>query len=201
MEAKREITFFDLQKFDSILFVNLIFTESETIEECTKKLTAPVIRRQKTAHSNTTERSVRRISYLKATANDMSLQESEKLEESVNEIKDEKIPLSDELQMLIQFFKRNATTEKVCEHEHEGKLSMKIAYIENEKAVVRQWYRILAKLCGDKLQITILTNETEEVSYFIYKLYKYCYRFHIIYEFIFILICFFAIDLFFFCVQ
>lgn len=41
---------------------------------------------------------------------------------------------------------------------------MKIAYIENEKAQVRQWYRILAKLREDKLQITVLQNsETEEV--------------------------------------
>lgn len=40
---------------------------------------------------------------------------------------------------------------------------MKIAYIENEKAQVRQWYRILARLCGEKLQITVLQNETEAV--------------------------------------
>lgn len=40
---------------------------------------------------------------------------------------------------------------------------MKIAYIENEKAQVRQWHRILAKLGGDRLQITILGNsETKE---------------------------------------
>lgn len=51
----------------------------------------------------------------------------------------------------------------MSEHEHEGKLSMKIAYIENEKAQVRQWYRILARLSGDKLQVTVLKNETEEV--------------------------------------
>lgn len=84
----------------------ITFAESEATKEGTKEITAPVMRRQKTAHSNNTERSVRRISYLKATANDMSLQESEKVEESVEEIKDDKIHLSDELQMLAQFFKR-----------------------------------------------------------------------------------------------
>lgn len=54
--------------------------------------------------------------------------------------------------------------EKLAEHEIEGKLSVKIAYIENEKAQVRQWHRISSKLHGDKLQITILQNETEEVE-------------------------------------
>lgn len=58
----------------------------------------------------------------------------------------------------------NAVTEKLGEHELEGKLGMKIAYIENEKAQVRQWHRILSKLCGDKLHITILqANEAEVV--------------------------------------
>lgn len=65
------------------------------------------MRRQKTAHSNSSERSVRRISYLRATANDdMSLQESVKVEESVEELKDEKTQISDELQMLVKYFKR-----------------------------------------------------------------------------------------------
>lgn len=41
---------------------------------------------------------------------------------------------------------------------------MKIAYIDNEKAQVRQWYRILGRLRGDQLQITVLKNaETDEV--------------------------------------
>lgn len=40
---------------------------------------------------------------------------------------------------------------------------MKIAYIDNEKAQVRQWHRILAKLSGDRLQVTILrSNEAKE---------------------------------------
>lgn len=66
------------------------------------------MRRQKTnANSSSgSERSVRRISYLRATANDISLQESAKKEENVEETKDEKTNLSDELQMLSQFFKR-----------------------------------------------------------------------------------------------
>lgn len=64
------------------------------------------MRRQKNINSNNSERSVRRISYLRATANDISLQESEKVEESVKEFKEEKTPLSEELQMLSQYFKR-----------------------------------------------------------------------------------------------
>lgn len=63
------------------------------------------MRRQKNINNNNTERSVRRISYLRATANDISLQESDKVEENIEKTKDEK-PLSDELQMLNQFFKR-----------------------------------------------------------------------------------------------
>lgn len=82
------------------------FVESEVIEE-SKETTAPVMRRQKTAYSNSSERSVRRISYLRATANDdISLQESVKVEESVEELKDEKTKLSDELQMLAKYFKQ-----------------------------------------------------------------------------------------------
>lgn len=71
------------------------------------------MRRQK-ANANSSsgsERSVRRISYLRATANDMSLQESAKKEEQVEETKDEKTNLSDELQMLSQFFKRYVTSQ------------------------------------------------------------------------------------------
>lgn len=65
------------------------------------------MRRQKNANSSSgSERSVRRISYLRATANDISLQEAAKVEASVVETKDEKTNLSDELQMLSQFFKR-----------------------------------------------------------------------------------------------
>lgn len=77
-------------------------TESDEINEAT----APVMRRQKAVNNNSAERSVRRISYLRATANDISLQESENVEESVNEIKDDKPTLSEELQMLAQFFRR-----------------------------------------------------------------------------------------------
>lgn len=56
--------------------------------------------------------------------------------------------------------------EKSNEHELEGKLSMKIVYVENAKPQDRQWHRILAKIQGDKLQITILrNNETLEVKY------------------------------------
>lgn len=71
------------------------------------------MRRQKNANSSSgSERSVRRISYLRATANDISLQESAKKEEkSVEETKDEKTNLSDELQMLSQFFKRYAPSK------------------------------------------------------------------------------------------
>lgn len=44
---------------------------------------------------------------------------------------------------------------------------MKIAYVENEKPQVRQWHRILAKLCGDKFEMMLLqNNETEEVYKF-----------------------------------
>lgn len=68
------------------------------------------MRRQKNVNNNSTERSVRRISYLRATANDISLQESDKIEENVTtnatEIKEEKPQLSEELQMLSQYFKR-----------------------------------------------------------------------------------------------
>lgn len=65
------------------------------------------MRRQKNANSSSgSERSVRRISYLRATANDISLQETAKVEESLEETKEEKANLSDELQMLSQFFKR-----------------------------------------------------------------------------------------------
>lgn len=60
---------------------------------------------------------------------------------------------------------RNSITEKSSEYELEGKLSMKIAYVDNEKPQVRQWHRILAKVRGDKLEITVLqNNETEEVN-------------------------------------
>lgn len=71
------------------------------------------MRRQKCANNNSTERSVRRISYLRATANDISLQETDKIEgkittneTEVKEVKPEKPQLSEELQMLSQFFKR-----------------------------------------------------------------------------------------------
>lgn len=54
--------------------------------------------------------------------------------------------------------------ENANDCEFEGKFGMKIAYVDNEKAQVRQWYRILAKLRGDKLKITVLKNaDTEEV--------------------------------------
>lgn len=46
----------------------------------------------------------------------------------------------------------------LTEYELEGKLSMKVAYIENGKAQVRQWHRIFSKLYGDRLQITIMRN-------------------------------------------
>lgn len=54
----------------------------------------------------------------------------------------------------------------LAEYELEGKLSIKVAYIENGKAQVRQWHRILAKLYGDRLQITIMRNTgtKEEVN-------------------------------------
>lgn len=64
------------------------------------------MRRQKASNISGSERSVRRISYLKATANDISLQETEKVAESVDELKEEKAQLSDELQMLVQYFKQ-----------------------------------------------------------------------------------------------
>lgn len=64
------------------------------------------MRRQKNVNNSNAERSVRRISYLRATANDISLQESEKIEDNVNEQKAEKPLLSEELQMLEQLFKR-----------------------------------------------------------------------------------------------
>lgn len=54
--------------------------------------------------------------------------------------------------------------ENTGESDFEGKLGMKIAYVDNEKAPVRQWYRILARLRGDQLQIIVLKNaESEEV--------------------------------------
>lgn len=68
--------------------------------------------------------------------------------------------------MTFQLCLRNATVENFDEPEMEGKLNMKIAYIENEKAQVRQWHRILSKLHGDTLQITILQNESEEVRFY-----------------------------------
>lgn len=93
-------------EFEQKLNASFHFVESEEVNETT----APVMRRQKNVNSNNSERSVRRISYLRATANDISLQESEKVEESVNEFKEEKpkekSPLSEELNMLSQFLKR-----------------------------------------------------------------------------------------------
>lgn len=54
--------------------------------------------------------------------------------------------------------------ENTNDCELEGKLGMKIAYIDNEKAQVRQWYRIEAELRGDQLRINVLKNEeTEQV--------------------------------------
>lgn len=54
--------------------------------------------------------------------------------------------------------------ENTNDSDFEGKLGMKIAYVDNERAPVRQWYRILTKLRGDQLQIIVLKNaETEEV--------------------------------------
>lgn len=68
------------------------------------------MRRQKNANSSSgSERSVRRISYLRATANDISIQETTtKIEDRVEKLNDDKThqELSDELQMLSQFFKR-----------------------------------------------------------------------------------------------
>lgn len=85
-----------------LIILYAFFTESEEINETT----APVMRRQKNANVNSAERSVRRISYLRATANDISLQESEKVEECVKEVKEDKPALSEELQMLARFFRR-----------------------------------------------------------------------------------------------
>lgn len=52
---------------------------------------------------------------------------------------------------------------------------MKIAYVENEKPQVREWHRILMKLRGDKLQITVLHNsEAEEVNDFIIQIQIAC---------------------------
>lgn len=83
--------------------ISFAFAESEGNNETT----APVMRRQKNINSSNNERSVRRISYLRATANDISLQETEKVQEKVQEeFKDESTHLTDELQMLVQFFKR-----------------------------------------------------------------------------------------------
>lgn len=62
--------------------------------------------------------------------------------------------------------------EKLDEPEMEGKLNVKLAYIENEKAQVRQWHRILSKLHGDKLQITFIQNESEEVRFYTTFLWK-----------------------------
>lgn len=65
-----------------------------------------MIRRPKST-SNTTERPVRRISYLRATANDISVQEQATLNECTEKLPLEKEQnLCDELQQLIQFSKQ-----------------------------------------------------------------------------------------------
>lgn len=59
--------------------------------------------------------------------------------------------------------------ENTSDSDFEGKLGMKIAYVDNEKAPVRQWYRILARLRGDQLQIVVLKSaDSEEVMQSIY---------------------------------
>lgn len=65
----------------------------------------------------------------------------------------------------------NKLTEKCGEAELEGKLNIKVAYVDNKRVPVRRWHRILVKIIGDKLQIS-LVNDTEppEVS----QSYKIC---------------------------
>lgn len=65
--------------------------------------------------------------------------------------------------------------ENTNDSDFEGKLGMKIAYVDNERAPVRQWYRILARLRGDQLQIIVLKNaESEEVMKSIPKCILFC---------------------------
>lgn len=65
-----------------------------------------VIRRPKSSN-NSADRPVRRISYLRATANDISVQESTSLAECIKKLPLENDQcLNDELQQLLQFCKK-----------------------------------------------------------------------------------------------
>lgn len=71
-----------------------------------------MIRRPK-SNNISSERPVRRISYLRATANDISVQEPTNIVECVEKLPLEKDQwLSDELQQLIQFCKQYETFKK-----------------------------------------------------------------------------------------
>lgn len=79
---------------------------THSIAEPVIGITTAVIRRPKSSNSST-DRPVRRISYLRATANDISVQESTNLDECIEKLPLEKDQcLNDELQQLIQFCKK-----------------------------------------------------------------------------------------------
>lgn len=56
--------------------------------------------------------------------------------------------------------------ERAVEAEHEGKFNVKVAFVENRRASVRHWYRVLAKLHANKLEINIqLEDGLQEVGF------------------------------------
>lgn len=54
--------------------------------------------------------------------------------------------------------------EPISEAEHEGKFNIKIAYVENKRASVRHWYRVVAKLQANTLELNVqYENESADV--------------------------------------
>lgn len=73
------------------------------------------------------------------------------------------------MMILMNFFCfcRNTPIENLGEPDLEGKLNIKVSYIENKRTSVRQWHRVLAKIFGDKLGLILLRvrdNESDQVT-------------------------------------
>lgn len=135
---------------------------------------APVMRRPKNRDSNSNNSAVRRISYLRATANDMSEQETEQAHEtSTNEVcaqnsshsdKDKDCDRNEDLQMFMEYL-RKMKSNRIVDAEQDGKFNIKIAYVESKRASVRYWYRVLAKLRANKLELGVqVENETSAMA-------------------------------------
>lgn len=64
-----------------------------------------------------------------------------------------------------KYFPRSTSIEKLSEPDLEGKLNIKVSYIESKRATIRQWHRVFAKVRTDKFEIILLRdNESEEVN-------------------------------------